>query len=616
MRRIPDWALVPLWSVIVLFAVGTGTAIAAGAPLVYAGGTAADAIHHAGVTGALRQTPIADRGDPLWPVARRVGKVSGAGLAKMDAHEMEAALRAGWVNHDVGGPVGGHVGVDEISPSHWGAEEAADLAAALAALGPDARRVFFYVAPALVERVGRTDPRQPPTADIRPIVSTLMNGGAVVYLEVYRGTMVPFPAREMATHLTRWADRWPAAGLGNLRLLIGPGVGTTQAEIWNRIRATPAGRRLLANGPGYYANATHTSAGDAAAWAAQLATFRAQPDAPPPGGDYRVATGGDLVLVRPTAPLLPGRSFVFTTNRPGTAVVRLVSASGKVRIIKGSLTVGADGRAVVTLPRDLTPGRYHVKVSFRGEGLSDSAIMPLTIAPTAGRPSTPGARTDRGFRERLLEGQRVSQEAVRLLNAIQAWLDAGITAGDLSPEAFGAGFVASGTSLAFAPTVRLGRGSTGAAPAAAAPRPITPAPGGGGTGAVKVTPAQLLINQRISQAAVVRANALEARLAGGLTGGDLAEGAITPGKLAAGVVIAAAADEATPAPSTSTPKRIARGNAKGLRVTSAQLTVNLRIAEAARDRARALSARLTRGLGEGDFRPGSVVAANLSPELR
>jgi len=115
---------------------------------------------------------------------------------------------------------------------------------------------------------------------------------------------------------------------------------------------------------------------------------------------------------------------------------------------------------------------------------------------------------------------------------------------------------------------------------------------------------------------VVRANALEARLTGGLTGGDLAEGAITPGKLAAGVIVVAAADQARPAPSASTPKRIARGSAKGLKVTSAQLTVNLRIAEAARDRARALADRLTRGLGADDFRPGSIVAANLSPELR
>jgi len=616
MRRIPGTVLTALWSLVALLAVGAGTAVATGPALVYAGGTAADAIHRAGVTDALRQTPIANRSDPLWPVARRVGKVSGAGLAKMSARQMEAALRAGWVNHDVGGPVGGHVGVDEISPSHWGAAQSANLATALRALGPDAGRVFFYLAPALVERVGRTDPRQAPPADIRPIVSTLMNGGAVVYLELYRGTMAPFPAREMAIHLTRWADRWPAAGLHNLRLLIGPGVGTSQTEIWNRIRATPAGRRLLANGPGYYANAAHTSAGDAAAWAAQFAAFRAQPDASPPGGDYRVPTGGNLVLTPPGRPLLPGRSFVFTTNRPGKAVVRLVSASGKVRIIKGSLTVGADGKAVVTLPRDIKPGKYHVKVSFRGEGLSDAAIMAFTIAPKATSPLAPGSRGGKGFRDRLLEGQRVSQEAVRLLNAIQAWLDAGVTTGDLAPGAFGAKFVSSGAPHAFAPTVTLGRGTTGATPAAAAPRPITPAAGGRGSGAVEVTPVQLLINQRISQAAVVRANALEARLTGGLTGGDLAEGAITPGKLAAGVIVVAAADQARPAPSASTPKRIARGSAKGLKVTSAQLTVNLRIAEAARDRARALADRLTRGLGADDFRPGSIVAANLSPELR
>lgn len=587
---------------------------AAARELIYAPEPAADAAFDAGAGAALRQAPIADITNPRWPVDRRVGKVGGGELSKMSASAMAAALRAAWTRHPVGGAIGGTVAVDEIRPSDWSATASANLTKALASLGPDASRVFLYVSPAVVERVGRTDPRSPLGGEIAPIFAMLAAGGTA-YLEMYRGDLSPYPAREMAVHPTRWLARWPAGRTGNLRLLIGPGGSTGQAEIWSRIRATPAGRTLLANGAAYYAPAGKGTAADGAAWAQQLTRFLAAPGESPAGGDYPVPTGGDVAITPPKGTLRPGGALTLTTNRAGSAVVRLISASGKVRIIKGSLKVGPGGVATITLPDDVRSGRYRVVVSFRGEGLSDQVSIPVTIRRAEAATGTPG-KVPPGFRTRLLEGQRVAQDAVRLLNAIDAWLNAGIATGDLAPGGFGGVFQRTGAAPALAAGLHMASGAPPVAAEPVAARPIVPAASRGRSGAVRVTPEQLLINQRISQAAVMRANALDARLAAGLTGGDLLEGAITPGKLAGGVRVVVTAADARPAASVSTPGAITRRSARGLRVTSAQLSINLRISKAALARARALATRLTSGLTEEDFRAGSVVAANLASATR
>ncbi len=88
----------------------------------------------------------------------------------------------------------------------------------------------------------------------------------------------------------------------------------------------------------------------------------------------------------------------------------------------------------------------------------------------------------------------------------------------------------------------------------AAPRPlVAPSPARSGTARIRVSARQLLVNQRISQAAVRRANALAARLEGGLTGGDLREGAVAAIKLAPGLRISSARPSgAAPAPSVTT----------------------------------------------------------------
>jgi hypothetical protein len=132
---------------------------------------------------------------------------------------------------------------------------------------------------------------------------------------------------------------------------------------------------------------------------------------------------------------------------------------------------------------------------------------------------------------------------------------------------------------------------------------------------VALSRAQLLINQRISQAAVRRANGLEARLRAGLTGGDVRPGAIDATRLAGGLTITGA----TGAPAAPTLTPIARGRAgdpRDVRLSRTQLGTNQRIAQAGVRRANALAARLAEGLTAADFRPGSITAVNLDPDLR
>jgi hypothetical protein len=145
---------------------------------------------------------------------------------------------------------------------------------------------------------------------------------------------------------------------------------------------------------------------------------------------------------------------------------------------------------------------------------------------------------------------------------------------------------------------------------------VKAAPAGEGGGTVTLTIRQLLINQRISQAAVRRTNALKARLDGGLTGGDVRDGAITPNKLARGLTVVSAKDGAT-APKRSV-TRLAPRRSEGGRVTltSRQLRINQRISQAAVRRANALRLRLERGLTSADFQPRTLSAADLASELR
>src|SRR5690606_26343758 len=120
-----------------------------------------------------------------------------------------------------------------------------------------------------------------------------------------------------------------------------------------------------------------------------------------------------------------------------------------------------------------------------------------------------------------------------------------------------------GISTSFAP----GTGPVAAPPLARAPEtPDAPRRRPGAAARVRLAAGQLLINQRVSQAAVRRANGVERRLAGGLTGGDLRPGAIDASRLAPGLSV----DVAVPVATTPGPSRTVVAPAtrrRGARVT-------------------------------------------------
>jgi len=222
------------------------------------------------------------------------------------------------------------------------------------------------------------------------------------------------------------------------------------------------------------------------------------------------------------------------------------------------------------------------------------------------RPTNTNKGTIRLEAAQLLISQRIAQAAVRRANAVEAWLEAGVVAGDLCGNAFGQ---ADFTGMTF-----VGGGAT--APVGPTPRPLQVArASGGGGGNVALTAQQLLINQRISQAAVRRVNALTIRLDGGLTGGDLVDGSIGSGKLLNGLRIATAT-AATPVAKSRTMLGARQGRGGTVTVSVRQLQINQRISQAAVRRVNQLVDRLARGLSGADFKDGTLTVADLANEAR
>ena len=271
----------------------------------------------------------------------------------------------------------------------------------------------------------------------------------------------------------------------------------------------------------------------------------------------------------------------------------------------GEPAISADGRFVAFV--DGAVLRRDVLGPKEGRGPLAPGPLCAPVAPPAAAPA-PGGGEIRLTRAQLLINQRIAQAAIRRLNAVQARLDAGLAAGDICGYAIGPADLAApidtrtaGSSLALADPAEP-------APIVAAPRP----PGAGG--AVRLTAEQLLVNQRIGQAAVRRANALAERLNGGLTGGDIQDGAIDQRKLISLLRVTRAAPSPAPAASRTVipPRRPGAGPAR-VRLSVGQLRVNQRVFVAAVRRANALVRRLEAGITGAQIRDGSLTAADLAP---
>ena len=209
--------------------------------------------------------------------------------------------------------------------------------------------------------------------------------------------------------------------------------------------------------------------------------------------------------------------------------------------------------------------------------------------------------------EQLGINQRIGQAAIRRLNAIREWLDAGLTTRDLCGGAFGpTSFQAGITTAPFAVSL--------AAPVRANPRPIEVAKPSGKRRKITLSKRQLLINQRVYQSAVRRANAIQARLDAGLTGGDIRDGAVTQDKLFDRLRVTALGSAApVPASKTILATPAGRGDASAVVLSKKQVRTNQRVAQAAVRRANQLQVILLRGFQASQFQPGTIGRNDLAP---
>ena len=132
---------------------------------------------------------------------------------------------------------------------------------------------------------------------------------------------------------------------------------------------------------------------------------------------------------------------------------------------------------------------------------------------------------------------------------------------------------------------------------------------------VRLTRQQLLVNQRIGQAAIRRIAAVQERLRDGLQDRDVCGGTISAQSLVATLAPAFGAEVALPVaaprPITTAPPS---GDPGDVRLTAQQLRINQRIYQVALLRARALLGRLTRLTG-GDVADGALSRGRLTPGL-
>jgi hypothetical protein len=370
--------MAPALCALALGASGAGAGSAGAIDIVYLKGPQADAVADAGFTGALRQMPAPVTANPRWPRDRRIGKISVLRDRFMhgSAAAMAARVRAE-MRRDVNG---GRVALDELNPNHWSPAQADRLRRAWALLGPDAAHVVVYASSALVEQVGRRDPRLPLPRTHRSLLSVMASSGAA-YLQTYRGGWAPIDGRSLNGHLTRWRDRWPAAARARLGVLVGPSRGIGQAALWDRIRATPAGRALLAEGVAISGGSAMSTA-EVHDWIAEYRRFLGNPTAPPAGGEGVVPRiGAPLLRVRPVA--TRGTPLTLTANRSGRAVIRLIPLTGPrrgdARVI-AALGFARPGMRATRIPRDASPGRYRVLVTFQGEGTRERVRRDIIVA--------------------------------------------------------------------------------------------------------------------------------------------------------------------------------------------------------------------------------------------
>ncbi|MCB0873557.1 MAG: hypothetical protein KDC36_09295 [Thermoleophilia bacterium] len=166
-----------------------------------------------------------------------------------------------------------------------------------------------------------------------------------------------------------------------------------------------------------------------------------------------------------------------------------------------------------------------IAYSTTGPDVVRAAPKPRSLniaAPGAGDPSEITLSV-----QQLRINQRIAAGAVRRSNGLRARLVQGLTGGDVKDGTIGAGILRSGTMIT----------GTNLIPQPDASVTVIATPTGtGNPNGFTLSRKQLRVNQRVSQAAVRRSNAIIAHIRAGLNGNDFRDGTLTPADLAAGAV--------------------------------------------------------------------------------
>ena len=251
---------------------------------------------------------------------------------------------------------------------------------------------------------------------------------------------------------------------------------------------------------------------------------------------------------------------------------------------------------------------YEIFARRSSAGTAAAPPPPIcAAAPTPPTPSTGGTVTLSTAQLRI--NQRIYAAAIKRAGAINAWLDAGVEARDLCAGGL--------TATSFHSGITTGPGGNGPLDAASAPdpRPITPdALATKRNVTFTLSTEQLQINQRIAARAVREANALRARLAAKLSGGDVDDAAVTAGKVSTSVAILGATPAATlPAKTKTVVKPATKKTGITFTLSAAQLGINQAIGQAAIRRLNTSRDALLTGLTTTDFKSATITAVDLAP---
>lgn len=206
--------------------------------------------------------------------------------------------------------------------------------------------------------------------------------------------------------------------------------------------------------------------------------------------------------------------------------------------------------------------------------------------------------------EQLKINQRIAQAAVARVRALESHLRRGLDSGDIrngsiTPQDFGPSVAVSGAPLLETPAPGVTTRITVRSPKRSATR-------------LRITDTQLLINQRIAQGAMRRANRLAAVIDGGLTGAAIRDGSLTGEDVAPGIEAEQATSVPNP-PKFVLPKLAApKAGSSRIRATQRQLIINQRVSQATIRRLNVLIDRVERGFSGADFRDGTLTAADLA----